>query len=383
CDANGRQVTIAQERMLPRDATAPAETWMIPICVRNGTCRVINQPTQTFASSGPCSAPLFVSHNGAGYFLADYSDLERAALRAHVSDLSPQERVWYHGNEWLLARFNRRDLAEYLQLVKALPRRAAERPLVTALSDNLVFLDQRLVNDQNRAAWQQFVRNALRGYAPFTWDAPAAETAEQRIARAYVLWALGYAGDRDVIAGARQTAEKYIKDPSSVDALIADRALRLSAVYGDEAFFNRVLEQLAKAPTPEIANRYRSLVPLFRDPKLTSRALAYIYGDQVRTQDLPLVAASMLTDPSTRAAAWAEAKARWTDTEKRSAGTLGRIAASTGSFCDEESKKDVEAFLSSHPMRNGQRVVSRALESIDTCIAFRRLQQSAFDAALK
>ena len=383
CDATGRQVTIAQERMLPRDATAPAETWMIPICVRNGTCRVIDQPTQTIASSDPCSAPLFVSHNGAGYFLADYSDAERASLRTHVADLTPQERVSYHGNEWLLSRFNRRDLAEYLQLVKALPRRNPERPLVTALSDNLVFLDQRLVNDQNRAVWQQFVREALRGYAPFTWNTPAAETSEQRIERAYVLWALGYSGDRDVIAGARATAEKYMKDPSSVDALIADRALRLSAVYGNESFFNRVLDQLAKAPTPEIANRYRGLIPLFRDPKLTSRAIAYIYGDQVRTQDLPLIASSMFSDPSTRAVAWAEAKARWADTEKRSAGTLGRIAASTGTFCDEQSRKDVEAFLTAHPLRGGPRVMNRALESIDTCIAFKKLQQGSFDAAIK
>jgi aminopeptidase N len=382
CDANGRQVTIAQERMLPQGATAPAETWMMPVCTRDGACRVINAATQTFASQVACAQPLFLSHNGAGYFLTDYSAGERKALLAHLADLSAQERISYHGNEWLLSRFNRRDLGDYLQLLRAMPRNPVERPMITAIAENLVFLDQRLVTDQNRAAWRRFVREVLRGYAPFTWDTPAGETSEQRIDRAYVLWALGYSGDRDVIAGARKVAAKYIENSASVDALIADRALRLAAVYGDEAFFNRVLEQLAKAPTPEIANRYRGLVPLFRDPKLTTHALAYIYGDQVRTQDLAIVASAGLADPSTRNAAWAEAKSRWGETAKRSPGSAGRIIAATAAFCDPESKKDVETFLTSHGTRTGQRAMSRALESIDTCIAFRNLQQQSFDRAI-
>ena len=65
------------------------------------------------------------------------------------------ERIAYHGNEWILVRSLHREAGEYLSLVRALPR-PAERPLVSAVSDNLLYLDQRLVNDQNRAAWQSF-----------------------------------------------------------------------------------------------------------------------------------------------------------------------------------------------------------------------------------
>jgi aminopeptidase N/puromycin-sensitive aminopeptidase len=376
CEANGRQVTITQERMVPRGATAPAQTWTIPICMTS--CRVIAQPAQTFPLPSTCDHPLFLSRNGTGYFLVDYPENERTLLRTHLRDLAPSERISFHGNEWLLLRNNRRDAGEYLALLRAMPR-PAERQIATAIADNLVWLDQRLVDDHNRDAWRAFVRQVLPAA---TWETLPGETSEQRIARAYTLWTFGYIGDAEVIAGARRVAEQYMKDPSSVDALLADRSLRLSAVYGDEAFFNGVVEQLEKAPNPEIANRYRALLPLFRDPKLIARAIDYIYSDRVRTQDLPIVVAAMFAEPATRPAAWAAAKSRWADIEKRSPATLGRIAASA-SFCDAESKKDVESFFAAHPLRTGQRALSRAIEAIDTCIAFRAAQQQSFDLALR
>ncbi|HSP34040.1 MAG TPA: ERAP1-like C-terminal domain-containing protein, partial [Thermoanaerobaculia bacterium] len=383
CDANQRQITIAQTRMLPNGATAPSQTWTVPVCVSGGSCALLTQPSETLGAMFDCLHPTFLSRNGAGYFLVDYPTAERVDLRSHLADLNAAERIWYEGNEWLLARFNLRDAGEYLALVRAMPRTSAPRPLVGAIAEHLVYLDQRLVTGANRAQWQKLVRDALRGYAPFTFETPAGETSEQRIARSYVLWALGYTGDPQTIAAARQTAEQYMKDPSSVDALIADRALRITAVYGDAPFFDRVVAQLEKAPTPELGNRYRGLLSLFRDPQVEEKAIAYIYSDKVRLQDLPQSVSTMFVDPATRPAAWAAAKGRWSDLEKRSFGTVGRITGSLANFCDPESRTDVTSFFEQHPMRAGQRTLRRAVESIDTCIAFRAAQQKRFDEALK
>ncbi|HSP15228.1 MAG TPA: M1 family metallopeptidase [Thermoanaerobaculia bacterium] len=383
CDANQRSITLMQERMLPRGAAVSTGSWTIPVCISGRVkCELMTKPSETFTPPIECERPLLFSRNGAGYFVLDYPSSERVDVRNHLREFAPSERIWFHGNEWLLTRNNRLDISQYLALLKAMPR-PAERQTIAAITDNLVFLDQRLVNARNRAAWQAFVHDVLRGDAPFTWEAPAGETSEQRISRAAVLWTLGYAGDAQIIAGARRVAAQYMKDPAAVDALIADRALRLSAVHGDEAFFNQVLDQLAGAQSPEVAARYRNLLPLFRDPKVNARAIEFIYSDRIRNQDLPVVATAMFPDPVTRPAAWAAAKARWSDIQQRSTATGGRIAASTASFCDPESKKDVEAFFAEHPPRGGQRGLSRALESIDTCIAFRATQQGSFDEAMK
>jgi aminopeptidase N len=389
CSANERTVTIAQDRLLPRSADVSSarktETWTIPLCPAGGApCRLVTKSPETVTLASPCDKPLFLSRNGAGYFVVDYPAADRMQLRDHLREFNDRERIAYNGNEWLLVRMMRRDVEDYLQLLRAMPR-PAERPLVTAIADNLVWLGQRLVDDHNRAAWQAFVHEALRGYAPATWETPAGETSEQRIARAAVLWALGYsAADPQVIAGAKTTAEAYMKDPASVDAVIADRALKLSAVYGDEAFFDRVVAHIAAAPSPELAKRYRDLLPLFRDPKVIARAVDYIYSDQVRTQDVGIVAGAMFTDPVTRPYAWAALKSHWSDLEKRAPMAVMRITMSMNNFCDPQSRADVDAFYSAHPMRGGAaRAGKRVMEAIDTCIAFKSAQQASFDKALK
>ena len=407
CDTIGRRLTITQERALPRGQSAAAESWTIPICAHvvgaktNEPCRVVTRAEETLLlrdvvgearnvvgetsrsdAAESCSRPLFLSRNGTGYFLVDYAKSQRDALRDHLSELTPAERISYHGNEWLLVKGLRRDAGEYLALLRAMPRRP-DRPLTTAVTDNLGWLDQRLVDDHNRAAWQAYVHQVVSGQAPVAWDAPAGESPEARITRAAVLWTLGKIdNDAEVIAGARKVADQYLKNPSSVDAVIAERALRLSAIHGDQEFYERVLNQLTKAPTPELANRYRNVLTYFRDPKIIPAVIDYIYSDRVRTQDLPVVTSVMFNDPATRPAAWAAAKSHWTEIMKKSPGTAGRLVGAAGQFCDPESRKDVAAFFADHAPRGGQRGLDRALDTIDSCIAFRTSQQQSFDQAI-
>jgi hypothetical protein len=61
-----------------------------------------------------------------------------------------------------------------------------------------------------------------------------------------------------------------------------------------------------------------------------------------------------------------------------------RISMNTSTFCDAQSRADVDAFYSAHPMRGGAgRAAKRVLESIDTCIAFKAAQQKSFDEGLR
>jgi aminopeptidase N/puromycin-sensitive aminopeptidase len=388
CAADGtRTVTITQERMLPKSAPPVAQSWSIPICGHEvgaaaaAPCRMISKPADSFTTP-TCDRPIFLSRNGAGYFVTDYSPAMRAKLRAHVGEMPPAEQISLHGNEWLLVRSMREDVGDYLALLKAMPR-PVERPLLASITDNIGFLQLRLVDDRNRAAWEAYVREAMRGYAPLTWEAPAGETAEQRIMRADVLGTLGFEGeDPEVIAGARRVAQQYMNDPSSVDAVIADRALPIAAIYGDEALFNQVLEHLKTASTPEMTARYRNLIPIFRDPKLIARAVEYIYSDQIRSQDLPGMAGGLFFNPNAKQIAWSAAKSHWEMLNQKIPTAIGAITGSTATFCDPAMKSEVQSFFATHPAGAGERALRRALEAIDTCIAFKAAEQASFNAAL-
>jgi aminopeptidase N/puromycin-sensitive aminopeptidase len=388
CAADGtRTVTIAQERMLPKSVPPVAQAWTLPICAHEvgaaagSPCRMITKATDAFTTMA-CDRPLFLSRNGAGYFVTDYSVDMRAKLRAHLSEMPPAELISLNGNEWLLVRSMRENVGDYLALLKAMPR-PTERPLVAAIGGNIGFLDNRLIDDTNRAAWRAYVREVMRGYAPLTWEAPAGETSEQRIMRADVLGVLGVEGeDPEVIAGARRVAQQYMNDPSSVDAVIADRALPIAAFNGDEALFNQVLEHVKTAPTPEIAARYRNLIPLFRDPKLIARAVDYVYSDQVRSQDLPGMAATLFFNPAAKQIGWNAAKSHWEMLNQKIPTAIGAITGSTATFCDPAMKADVQAFFATHPAGAGERSLKRALDAIDTCIAFKAAEQVSFNSAL-
>jgi aminopeptidase N/puromycin-sensitive aminopeptidase len=256
---------------------------------------------------------------------------------------------------------------------------------VGAVVNNVGFINERLVEDSNRAAWQAYVREVMRGYAPLTWETPAGETAAQRIVRANVLGVLGIdAGDADIIAGARRVAEQYMKDPASVDPVIADRALPMAAINGDEALFNAVLEHARTASTPETQERYRGLIPLFQDPKLFARAIDYVYSDQVRSQDLPGMAAELFFNNriENKAQAWSAAKSHWEMLTQKIPTAIGAVTGSTGTFCDPAMKQEVQAFFAAHPPGTGERALRRAMETIDSCIAFRAAEQASFNSAV-
>jgi aminopeptidase N/puromycin-sensitive aminopeptidase len=285
-------------------------------------------------------------------------------------------------NESLLVTLLRRDIAGYLALLHAMPR-LPERPLADAIANNLEGLDRQLVNEKNRAQWQHAVRSLLSGYAPATWETPAGESDEARLIRASVLGDLGVVGaDPKIISGARQVADRYLSDPTSVDPTIASRALNIAATFGDPALFDRLMSLYEKTDNPALKNSYLFSLTQFRDPKLIARAIDYAFSGKVRSQSLPGFLASLVANPSGRDAAWTAVKAHCTDLQRDIPTSLGAPVGALGGYCDPAAKKDIESFFASHPPGTATRSLRRALEAIDRCTAFRAAQQASFDKAI-
>jgi aminopeptidase N len=387
CGRGERTLTLAQERMLPRGQSVE-QSWIIPICARKTGTRAMTQPCVMI--SGPtsqmplpgCDSPLFLNRNGRGYYVTDYSPAELAALRGRLSELNAAERISLQGNEWLLARNQRRDISDYLMLVAAMPR-PAERPIVESIANSLEFLDRRLVTDATRARWQRRAAELLRGYAPVSWQAPAGEGEEARVTRATVLGTLGQiGGNQALISGARQVAGRFLRDPASVDATIALPALNIAARYGNAALFDRLRSLYEQSKTPDLKRRYLNALTDFRDPKLVQKAIDYAFSGAVRTQDLPGYLASLLNNPAARAETWTAVKNHWAYLNQEIPTALGAITGSLGGFCDPQAKKDFEAFFATNPARSGTRALRRSLEALDTCVAFRNAQQASFERAI-
>src|SRR5256885_6524207 len=227
--------------------------------------------------------------------------------------------------------------------------RLPERPLADAIAFSLEGPDRQLVNEKNRPQWQRAVRSLLKGYAPATWEAPAGESEETRLIRASVLVDLGVLGaDPKIISGAREVADRYLSDPTSVNPTIATRAVTIASTFGDAALFDRLMSLYEKTDNPSLKNSYLFSLTNFRDPKLISRAIDYAFSGKVRSQNLPGFLASLEFNPYARDMAWTAVKAHWGDLQRDIPTAMGGLAGALGGYCDAAAKKDIETFFATH-----------------------------------
>ena len=382
CVNGERRVTLTQERMLLRGDTSLSK-WSIPLCERtlgpasDERCGIVSTKEATL-TRGPCGgAPLLLNATGSGYFVVDYSAEELAALRANLGLLTAREEIALHGDEWLLVRYLRRDVGDYLTLAEALPR-PAPLEIVESVASNLQYIDERLVTPAERPRWQAAVKELMRGHAPASWQAAGEESDDARARRASVIWTLGYiGGDPAVVKEARAVAENAMKHPDSVDGAVASRALTIAAASGNPALYDQILTASEESTTPELRTRYMGELAAFRDPKLVARAIDYTFGNRIRSQDMPGMISRLLGNPAAREATWTAVKQHWPSIAEKVPTSLHTILGNLGSFCDKASRDDVAAFFAKNPPGEGERALRRSLESIDTCIAFRTTQEPA------
>jgi len=373
-------VRVAQERLTQKGQEV-AETWSLPICPKTMACAVVSKATAPLNVPG-CNRPVFLNANGRGYFVTDYSDAERKALRAHLSDLNSAERIALRSNEAILVGLLRRDVGDYLALLQAMPR-PEDRTLVEGVEGHLSGLNRQLVNDANRPDWQRAVRVILKGYAPPTWAGPAGETDETRATRNAVLEGLGlYGADPQVIAGARDVTDKFLNDPASVDRTDAGSALSIASNFGDAALFDRLAALYDKATVPALKQTYLFSLTEFHDPAQVVRAIDFGFSGKIRSQDMPRFISSLMFNPFARTQTWDAVKSHWADLQRDVPTAMGAFTGPLGQFCDPAAKKDIQDFFATHPAGSGSRNLQRSLESIDRCIAFRAAQQASFDQTI-
>jgi aminopeptidase N len=215
----------------------------------------------------------------------------------------------------------------------------------------------------------------------------AADPDERHSRRAELLTLLGETGnDAEVQRRARELAVAYIANPSSLSGTVAPAVLRVAALTGDAALYDRSLDQIRTlSAQPEEYYRFFNALAWFQETALVQRTLAFALSPEVRTQDTAQVIAGLLTRPSSREAAWTFVKAQW-PTLLQKLGTfqgIPGIVGAVGSFCSAKDAADLRQFFTANPVPSSERTLQQALERIDTCAALVARQQPALTAWLR
>jgi hypothetical protein len=177
-------------------------------------------------------------------------------------------------------------------------------------------------------------------------------------------------GDVTVQRRARELADQYVSNPTSVGATLAPTVLQVAATGGDRALYERYR---AKLPTltsqPEEYYRYFNALAWFTDPALIQDTLAFSMTSAVRSQDTGTLLREMMRVPSARQATWAFIKDRWPALLEKLGVFQGipRVVGSLGNLCTTADAADVRAFFAKHPEEAVERRIQQAIESIETC----------------
>jgi aminopeptidase N/puromycin-sensitive aminopeptidase len=306
---------------------------------------------------------------GLGYYRVVNSPEMVRELAREVASFTPPERISMLSDEWALVRAGRHDVGTFLDLAQGF--KGERTPAVMATLTGTLAAVERVAPNEARASFHAWVSALLNPALQEIGPAPRpGDTDERRQLRASLFVALGEtARDPEAIRAARRLTESELDSPGSLDANLLNEVVRVAALGGDAALYDRYLARSKQAVDPEEHYRYLYALALFSDDSLVQRTIDYILSPEVRSQDAALFVARLLTNPDAQAPAWKLLRVRWDDFQKKTGQVFGApgVASALGSFCDSRSATEVQQFFAEHKVPEAERTIQQAVERISSC----------------
>jgi puromycin-sensitive aminopeptidase len=392
CEGEATDITLSQQRYFyDRDLlnAGSDELWQVPVCLKwpaapqsggemKTQCERLSEKRQSFQLSG-CAPWVFANAGAKGYYRSAYDPETIHQLSAMAEEkLTPAERIAFLNDLWAMVRVGKSNIADYLALVEDLkPDRT--RAVVDMTAGRVGDIGDHLVGDSDREAYRAWVRAYFRPlFDELGWQPAAGESDERKALRSEVIGTLGVSGrDPEILAQARELAQKYMHEPSAVDATLAGTVLYLAALNGDEALYNQFLAHAKSAQTPEDYYRYLGTLAAFSDPKLLERTLALSLSDEIRNQDVGQVLGGVTFNPEGRELGWNFVKSRYDELVKKlpAFGAVGLIYSGS-TFCDPAKREEVRQFFTAHMPEGGERALKQTLENVKYCSDLKSAQEA-------
>jgi len=396
----GNQLVLRQQRFtyLPEplrwygaatgaSSTAPGR-WQVPVQLRVSATgretveRVLLAEPEVRRPLPAGFDGVVVNEGGHGFYRVSYDGALRARLLDRLPSLAAIERFNLVNDAWAVTVAGLMPVADYLELTARF-RDERDKNVWSALIGSLHTLN-RLITPGDRPRLEALVRDrAAPALAALGWTPRATDDELTRQLRGDLIRALGTLGnDRDVQARAAEVYAAHERggavDPNVLPALIA-----VLAHTGDEARYETFLERFRRAATPQEEQRYLYALTMFPQPALVEQTLARTVNGEIRTQDAPFVARSMLMLVHSREQAWAFVKKQW-DTMDRLYPKHGlrRLAEGVIGLATPELEADVHRFFQERRIDLGGKTLEQYLEQLRVAVALRERERAALSRAL-
>lgn len=168
--------------------------------------------------------------------------------------------------------------------------------------------------------------------------------------KALMFAAAGSAGDQKVVDAAKDMFSRFSAgDHSAIHPNIRGSVFDIVLRHGGEKEYNVVLDRYLNAPTSSEKNTALRCLGSCQDPAMIKKTLAYVFSDEVKTQDIYMVLSGLRLHAAGITSRWEWMKNNWDEITKKlppafsMLGSVIQICAS--SLSTEEQLKDVERFF--------------------------------------
>jgi alanyl aminopeptidase len=394
---------LSQKRSLPIGAVDPAEhTWQIPVAIRyrdsSGTHgqRILlasGHEDAALADARGCPVWLLGNDEAVGYYRVRYEGgLLDGLLANGGSELNVAERVSELGNVNALVGSGDVQPARALALV---PEFSGDPN--SEVADQAMEIASRLkgpeVPDNLRPNAARYLRGVFGKRAEaLGWHSKADEGDQTRLLRSNLVpFAAAEGDDKTLIDGAESLARQWLKDRSGVEPDMVAPVLSVAAQFGDRGLWELLHQQALVEKDPAIRGRLLSALGSFRDRTLAEASLhllltkefdlrqvffAFLFGPLAypETRDLPFDFVRANLD------ALVAGLPREVDAD-----FAAYLPITGNAFCDATHREEVDSFFRDRIKSyvGGERTLRQALESIDVCIAKKKVLEPSIAEFLK
>jgi alanyl aminopeptidase len=387
CDAGHGRVELAQARWRSVGSAISGDaTWMIPVCVRAGFGKRVEQAcTVLTARTGSLELPacadwMMPNAQAAGYYRSTMTAEDLARLRDRgTQQLSVVERVMLAHDLEAAFRSGASPGGDVLRALEPLARDALGAVALVPLG-LLGFADMYIVDGKQRDVLRA---NIARLYAPAVallgWKPSAAEPPWRRLFRTNLLTFLALQIEEPaVLAAAARLGRQVLgvdrdhrRHPGATAPDLADLALAAAARTGGAEVFDAILDGFARSEDAQLRQRSLAALASTRDPALVGRALDLALDPRLRQNERLVALKVLLGSLATRDPAWAWLTAHFDALVVLLPDRFGGQLPAMLTMCDEQRIEQVRAFFTPRvdKLTGGPRNLAQALEAAEQCAA--------------
>jgi puromycin-sensitive aminopeptidase len=378
----GSKVRLSQRRFLSEPGAEAPGAWPVPVVLRFADERGVHEQ-RLLLREASAEVPLdaigpvrwvYGNAGSTGFYRVDHAEADRAALRSHVQDLRPEERIALLSDEWSLLRAGIRAPGPFLDLLAAFGGEE-DRAVLDELVGRLGAVEHRLTDAGTGGRFRAFAASLLRPALDRAGlDAAPAEDGEARLRRAALARGVALVG-HDPAASAALSArlDRFLAgDRDALEPNLHEVAVAVAARDGEPSRFEQFRRLAREEKDPALQKRYRTGVALFESPGLAGRAAEIPFGDEVPLQDLAMFSGALLGNRAAAGAFWGLLRERWEPFQLRLADApliLRRVVEGIGSLTTRGQLEEARAFFAAHEVPAARQGIAQTLERLGQDVA--------------